>query len=104
MFVFFNILRYTVTRWVKNLKEFIWWQIVPGVEISVRWPNGWTEPVNNVQTESADPNDHYRPLLTRLCGKQYVGWDWRARGANRLTIKIRKDKAKWATFLAMKWN
>jgi hypothetical protein len=57
--------------------------------------------------DSADPNDHYRPELTKLIGKQGIHWNWgmanRDATDNRLTIKIIKSKAKYASYFAIKW-
>ena len=61
-----------------------------------------------VSTESADPNDHYRPELTELVGKQGIHWNWgmadRDATDNRLTIKIRQKYAKYATIAAIQWS
>lgn len=85
---------------------------MPGVLISVRWPQGWVvlnhDPDGSqVSALSADPNDHYRPLLESLVGRQGWDWDWTMMGTDatldRLTIKIRHKKAEYATMLALKW-
>ena len=90
----------------------LWWLFVPGVVINVRWPRGWVVLWENpdgtkVSTESADPNDHYRPELERLIGRQSWAWNWGLADSDatndRITIKIRQDKAKYATLLALKW-
>lgn len=99
----------------------LWWRFVPGVIINVRWPSGeiivdhnhplWQDMGGAVWVNlghSADPNDHYRPELEQIIGKQ--GWDWqwgmadRDATDNRLTIKIRQKHAKYATLLQMKWS
>lgn len=101
--------------------EKLWWRFMPGITINVRWPSGelivdhnhplWQDMGGAVWVnlgESADPNDHYRPELERLIGKQ--GWDWNWGMANndilsdRLTIKIRQKHAKYATMLAVRWS
>lgn len=100
----------------------IWWNLMPGTIFKVKWPRGWTEPKpaaggGFIQMESADPNDHYRPTLEKLVGKQYWDWDWdwtpgeciTANSAdtgdyNNLAIKIRKGKEKWVTYLLLKWS
>ena len=72
-----------MAKWELNkrtgLKQALWWATVPGVEITLPWPTGWVvlheDPDGSkVSTESADPNDHYRPWLEKNIGKQ--GWDW----------------------------
>lgn len=87
----------------------IWWMLVPGTEIKVRWPRGWTEPDEmGVQTESGDPNDHYRPWMEKHVGRQTWDWNWMLKdddvSRNLLTIKIRRGRDRWATIAAMKWN
>jgi hypothetical protein len=95
-----------------NLIERLWWRWVPGVLINVAWPEGEVRIQQESSgvwdyTRSADPNDHYRPDLERLIGRQGWHWNWGMCGndvlENRLTIKIVKSKAKYATMLALKW-
>ncbi len=102
-----------------NLRERLWWRWVPGVLINVAWPVGdvvvtenhplwdWTVGPSKYVVESADPNDHYRPEMEKLIGRQGWHWNWGMCGndvlENRLTIKIVKSKAKYATVLALKW-
>lgn len=94
----------------------IWWRWIPGTEITVRWPRGpitiddpvWTMSTAPWTVESADPNDHYRPELERLVGRQGRDWDWCLKDCdvaqNRLTIKFRRGKDRWGTYFALKWN
>ena len=103
-----------------NIWQKLWWWFVPGVVINVCWPTGnivvdhnhplWEDMGGAVWVDlgfSSDPNDHYRPELETLIGKQ--GWDWQWGMSdsdvtnNRLTIKIRQKYAKHATILALKW-
>lgn len=85
---------------------------VIGVTFKVKWPNGYFEecvgPDSSVSKASADPNDHYRPKLTSLVGKQGTDWQWGLTDNdvtdNTLTITIRQDKAMYATILAMQWS
>lgn len=97
----------------------LWWRFMPGVIINVRWPVGeieitedhprwdWTIGPSKYKVQSADPNDHYRPFMEQYIGRQ--GWDWnwgfadRDMSDNRLTIKIRRRHAKYATIIAMRW-
>jgi hypothetical protein len=96
-----------------NIRDKLWWRFVPGVVVNVKWPKGWVmlheAPDGScVSTESADPNDHYRPWMEQHVGRQ--GWDWnwgmadRDATDNRLTIKIRQKYAKYATIAAIKWS
>ncbi len=103
-----------------NIRERLWWRWVPGVIINVAWPKGnivvtedhplwdWTIGPSKYIVESADPNDHYRPEMERLIGRQGWHWNWGVAGndvaENRLTIKIVKSKAKYATMLALRWT
>jgi hypothetical protein len=103
-----------------NIKDKLWWRFVPGVVINVQWPRGkivvdhddprWCDLGGAiwVELDSADPNDFYRPWLEEHVGRQ--GWDWNwGMGSwdatlNRLTIKIRKKHAVYATHIAMMWS
>jgi len=72
---------------------------MPGVTFKVKWPVG---------VHSADPNEHYRPELESLVGRQGWDWDWMLTdndlSENRLTIKIRRGKERWAGWLSLKWS
>jgi hypothetical protein len=96
-----------------NILQKLWWRFVPGVVINVAWPKGWVvlheDPDGSkVSTDSADPNDHYRPWMEQHVGRQ--GWDWnwgmadRDATDNRLTIKIRQRHARYATIAAIRWS
>ncbi len=96
-----------------NILQKLWWRFVPGVVVNVKWPKGWVvlheAPDGScVSTESAGPNDHYRPWMEQHVGRQ--GWDWnwgmadRDATDNRLTIKIRQSKTKYATMIALMWS
>lgn len=102
-----------------NIRERLWWWLVPGVVIRVKWPRGsividhddprWYDVgARRVEIESADPNDHYRPTMERLVGRQKWHWDWGFVGndvnENCLTIKILRSKAKYATMLTLLWT
>jgi hypothetical protein len=112
-----------MTRWEPcdmTIMERLWWRFMPGTVISVRWPRGeiiideehplwdWTVGPSKYRVESADPNDHYRPELEQRVGRQ--GWDWqwgmadRDATTDRLTIKIRRKHARWASYFALKWG
>ena len=102
-----------------NIREKLWWRFVPGVVINVRWPKGKIVVDHNdprwvdlggavwVELDSADPNDFYRPYLEKHVGRQ--GWDWnwgmadRDATDNRLTIKIRRKREKYASLILMMW-
>jgi hypothetical protein len=98
----------------------LWWRFMPGVIINVKWPSGdiivdhtdprWKDMGGAVRVNlgfSADPNEHYRPWLEKHVGKQGWNWQWGMGGHdatdNRLTIKIRKKHAQYATIAAMMW-
>ena len=95
-----------------NIREKLWWRFVPGETITVRWPSGWVvveerPDGSQIAVESTDPNDHYRPELERLVGRQGRDWDWGLHSYDirddRLIIKIRKKYANLASYFAIKW-
>jgi len=102
-----------------NIKEKLWWYLMPGVVINVAWPkgeikvgpshrDGWSGLGPEYEyVESADPNDHYRPWMEEHVGRQ--GWDWNWGLAdqdatdNRLTIKIRRKYQNYALIAKLQW-
>ena len=98
----------------------LWWALVPGTVVKVRWPVGrvvvtpssknwdWTLGATRQEIESADPNDHYRPWLEANVGRQTWDWDWNMldndSSTNRLSIKVRRAKSKYATEMALRWT
>lgn len=101
---------------IQDLKERFYWKFVPGEVIAVKWPSGWVvlhedADGGKVSTESADPNDHYRPWLEKNVGRQGIDWQWRVAESfweiedlTILHIKFRKGKAKYATIAALMWT
>jgi hypothetical protein len=103
-----------------NIIQKLWWYLIPGVVINVKWPVGlaeinesmpqwdWSIGPSRYFVESADPNDHYRPFMEKYIGKQGWDWNWGVANndvaANRLTIKIRQKHATYATILALRWS
>lgn len=101
------------------LQAWIFWYLVPTVEFRLKWPVGtitvdhnhpkwdWTLGATLQEGFSADPNDHYRPWLEQNIGKQAWDWDWKMAGNdaadNMLTLRVRQDKAKYATIAALQW-
>jgi hypothetical protein len=103
-----------------NIKEKLWWYLMPGVVINVAWPkgeikvgpshrDGWSGIGPEYEyVESADPNDHYRPWMEEHVGRQ--GWDWNWGLAdqdatdNRLTIKIRRKYQNYALVAKLQWS
>ena len=103
-----------------NLYDKLWWRFMPGIVINVNWPkgqikvgpshrDGWSGYGPEFEyVDSADPNYHYRAWMEEHVGKQ--GWDWNWGMANmdatenRLTIKIRRKYAKYATIAALRWS
>lgn len=98
----------------------LWWRLMPGVIIKVRWPVGevviteddprwdWTIGPSKYLVESADPNDHYRHWMEKNVGKQGWDWDWTMMhndiAENKLTIKFRNGKKAQATIAALRWS
>lgn len=95
-----------VKRTLDPLKN-LWWRFMPGEFVHVKWPSGWTkqDQLGN-QVRSTDPNDHYRPYLEENVGRQGWDWDWRLDDGsiNGLTIKIRRDKRKYASIIGLMWQ
>ncbi len=86
---------------VKAPKRFIfqcWWKYMPGVKVKITWP----------AEQPADPNEHYRPWLEQNVGKQGWHWNWTMEdndaAENSLTLKVCKNKSKYATLAAIKWS
>ena len=99
----------------------IWWKLMPGTTIKVRWPVGkifipkdvpywmWIAyPPGQHSVESADPNDHYRSWLESNVGKQGWDWDWALRDNDivekTLTIKFRHSHRELATAAKIMWS
>jgi hypothetical protein len=99
--------------------EYIWWRFMPGIIVEVRWPVGLVK-IRQEESgiwdyvRSADPNDHYRPWLENHVGRQGWDWDWRVGphaadngfgtiGVDKVKIKFRKGKGKFATMANLKW-
>ena len=106
-----------LTEWLWwKFKEWLWWKFKTGTVISVKWPSGpvvvgpnsrnWSGmgPAQEL-VDSADPNDHYRPTLEKLVGKQGRDWQWAMDRDDyeRLAITFRRGKEFHATILALRW-
>jgi hypothetical protein len=88
-----------------NLFKSLWWALIPGTVISVKWPRGWTD-IDHLgnQFNSSDPNDHYRPWLEKNVGRQGWDWDWDWKvGNDCLAIKFRKGKREKMVEFVMRW-
>ena len=94
---------------------------MPGVTVKVRWPTGnivvnyedprWQDMGGAVWVDlgfSADPNDHYRWWLEKNVGRQGWDWDWDLKDRdvteNLLTIKVKQNKAEYASIIALRWS
>ena len=103
---------FEINKHADSLSEWLFWKYGKGPTVTVKWPVGPVRVPNGdnagVLTESADPNDHYRPWLTKNVGKQNRDWVWGLRdnnaAENRLTIKFRKSKAEWAIIAKLLWG
>ena len=98
-----------INKHADSLSEWLFWKYGKGPTVTVKWPVGPIEEADPVDgTISADPNDHYRPYLEKNVGRQNRDWVWGLRdnnaAENRLTIKFRKSKAKWATAAFLLWG
>ena len=66
------------------------------IRIVVAWP---------VYRGSADPNEHYRPILETKVGIQGRDWNWEVLAhENRLEIMFAAGHEQTATYLALKWS
>ena len=90
----------------------LWWRFVPGTTITVKWPTGWVllhDDGKGGQThaESADPNDHYRPDLEKLVGRQGWDWNWGCEDSDvtnsTISIKFRRGRAEHASYFKLRW-
>lgn len=104
---------------MRKIMHRIWWKLVPGTIIKVKWPVGeivvdetdprwdWTMGASLQSGFSADPNDHYRPWMEANVGRQNWDWSWDMRdndvAENVLSIKFRKGKEQYASMVALKW-
>jgi hypothetical protein len=114
-----------ITNELKKWRDRIYWRLVDYVEIDAKWPTGVIAVDPNhpgwydcgatwVEIESSDPNDHYRPFLEQWIGRQGWDWDWHLawHGRNiesgvetgRLTIRMRRKHAIYASHIALMWN
>ena len=113
-----------VVRFTEEPKKFfdnLWWSYAPGIKVKLRWPVGdiivdhndprWEDMGGAVWANlgfSADPNDHYRPWIEKHIGRQRWHWNWRMEdndaAENRLTLKVCKSKAKYATLAGIQWS
>ncbi len=107
---------------VGTVLDMIWWKLIPGVKIKVKWPCGeivagpgpsdprWRDwgGAAYIKFPSADPNDHYRPWLEKNVGKQGWDWDWkivdRDLSTDQLTIKFRLGKEQYASIVGIMWT
>lgn len=86
-----------IHRRMGNPISALWWKLMPGTTITVKWP---------IFHNSADPNEIYRPWLEENVGRQGWDWDWRIGDSvtDTLTIKFRKGRDKYAIIAALDWN
>jgi hypothetical protein len=104
----FKLTSFNISYEATKLKHRLWWLFMPGTEIVVKWPMGWTEPDDlGNSVESADPNDHMRPWLAANVGRQCWDWNWdiKQRGdETMLLIKFRWGKGAHAMHARMLWG
>ena len=105
---------------VNDIKTKLWWKFMRHTDVVVKWPVGWAILHDDgkggiTSTESADPNDHYRPWLEANVGKQCWDWNWEPGpvaavsddgsdlGCDTVRIALRKKQAHFASIIALKW-
>lgn len=105
----FKLSSFSIGYEATKLKHKLWWKLMPGSEIVVRWPVGWTDSdrLGN-QIQSADPNDHYRPWMEANVGQQCWDWDWNIKHITdqdaALIIKFRLGRRKEAMQAKFMWG
>lgn len=81
-----------------DLREEIWWSMIPGVKIKLPWP---TEHMMTVRAS-------YVSWLEDNVGKRYWTWNWSPLDddghMDLLTIKFRRDKAELATEMKLRFG
>lgn len=103
-----------------SLMHLLWWKVMCGATIKVRWPYGevlvgpnsryWDGTTGELRqiVISADPNDHYRDWLEDNVGKQGFDWEWALAGDDltkeTLTIRFRRGKKKYAILASLLWS
>jgi hypothetical protein len=76
----------------------IWWLMMPGTRITVKWPT-------DDQLQPANPNDAYRLWLEYNVGRQCWDWDWGWDwDADELMIKFRRGKGTQALQARLMWS
>lgn len=107
-----------INKHADSLNEWLFWKYGKGPTITVVWPVGPVSVPNGdnagMLTESADPNDHFRPWLEKNVGQQNKDWTWKigphsadngfgTRGFDTLLIKFSRRKAKWSSIAVLLW-
>jgi len=107
------------TEGPRKFYDRLWWRFIPGTKVKLRWPVGkivvgYGDPkwydcgATWVEVDSADPNDFYRPWLEKHVGRQGWHWNWTMEdndaAENKLTLKVCKSRAKYATLAGIQWS
>lgn len=113
------LIRYLRVSMYRQIYNKVWWRLMPGAEVKVKWPVGQVPRAYGDERglhgdpdpfvgESADPSVHYKPWMEAHVGKQGWDWNWDLRdndsAENRLTIKVRKAKEKYASAIGLMWQ
>lgn len=105
--LWFKITKFEFWYESKKLKHKLWWLLMPGTEILVKWQVGQVKDRFGQQFESADPNEHMRPWLEANVGKQCWDWNWDIKqqgDETMLLIKFRWGKGAQAMHAWMLWG
>lgn len=86
----------------QKLKETVFWEKIPGIEVTVKWPTASRD------IPTTDPNEHYRAWLEENCGKQTSDWDWKLKDSdihkNQLTIRFKRRHRDIAVLVSLMWG
>lgn len=88
----------------------LWWKLVPGTTIRVKWYPTEGQEIVDPQTfyaMKANCAIYYKPELIVKVGRQGIHWDWciteQDIAEEKLSIKFFLKKKSWASYFALKW-
>ena len=89
----------------------LWWKFVPGKEIVVMCPTDLVQiphPFYShtyfIESLAVFSKENSKKILEQTVGIQGLDWDWRIVENNKLKIKFRIGKTRYASYFLIKWN
>lgn len=89
----------------------LWWKFVPGKEIVVtcpidlvQIPHPFDSQIYVIESLAFYSKENSRKLLEQIVGIQGLDWDWRIVKFNKLKIKFRIGKTRYASYFLIKWS